>query len=113
MALRSKLTLAFAATAVLAVLLSLLVSAAISGAGAAAFVAMVLAAAMGAAIGYSLGGSVAQSLSDLSAVILRFVKWDMDGVVPHVSRTDEVGAIAKALKAFQADAIKWSESHKS
>jgi methyl-accepting chemotaxis protein len=51
--------------------------------------------------------------ADLNHVILRFIKWDMDGAVPHAARTDEVGEIAKALKAFQADAIKWSESHKS
>ncbi len=37
----------------------------------------------------------------------------MDGVVPHAARADEVGEIAKALKSFQADAIRWSESHKS
>lgn len=37
----------------------------------------------------------------------------MDGEVPHAARADEVGDIAKALKAFQTDAIKWSEMHKS
>jgi methyl-accepting chemotaxis protein len=37
----------------------------------------------------------------------------MDGIVPHAARADEIGHIAKALKAFQADAIRWSESHKS
>ena len=46
-------------------------------------------------------------------MILRFIKWDMDGVVPHAARADELGEIAKSLKAFQADAIRWSESHKS
>jgi methyl-accepting chemotaxis protein len=54
-----------------------------------------------------------QSLKDLSNVILRFTKWDMDGEVPHAKRSDEIGVIAKALKAFQVDAIQWSESHKS
>ena len=51
--------------------------------------------------------------ADLNNVILRFIKWDMDGMVPHAARADEVGDIAKALKAFQSDAIRWSESHKS
>jgi methyl-accepting chemotaxis protein len=37
----------------------------------------------------------------------------MDGVLPHAARADEVGGIAKALKSFQSDAIRWSESHKS
>ena len=37
----------------------------------------------------------------------------LEGVVPHAARADEVGDIAKALKAFQSDAIRWSESHKS
>jgi methyl-accepting chemotaxis protein len=50
---------------------------------------------------------------DLQLVIRRFIKWDMDGEVPHAARADEVGDIAKALKAFQTDAIKWSEMHKS
>ncbi len=34
-------------------------------------------------------------------------------MVPHANRNDEVGEIAKVLKAFQADAIRWSESHRS
>ena len=34
-------------------------------------------------------------------------------MVPHAARADEIGDIAKTLKAFQADAIKWCDSHKS
>lgn len=68
---------------------------------------------MGAGFGYMFGGTLGTALNDLTNVILRFIKWDMDGSVPHVARADEVGNIAKALKAFQADAIRWSESHKS
>ena len=95
-ALRSKITLAFVATALMAVLVSYLVAAMIPGAAAAALLAMVIAGALGAGIGYTLGGTFAQSLSDLAGVILRFVKWDMDGVVPYVARPDEVGAIEGA-----------------
>ncbi len=51
------------------------------------------------------GGAIARALLDLNNVILRFIKWDMDGTVPHAARVDEVGDIAKALKAFQSDAI--------
>jgi len=74
---------------------------------------MIIAAALAAGIGYMFGGIVAQALADLNGVILRFTKWDMDGIVPHAARPDEIGDIAKALKTFQADAIRWSESHKS
>jgi methyl-accepting chemotaxis protein len=75
--------------------------------------AAALAAALVGAVGYLFAGSLAHALSDLHGVIHRFIKWDMDGLVPHASRHDEVGDIAKALKAFQADAIQWSTSHKS
>jgi hypothetical protein len=71
----------------------------------AAHLSMILAGALGAGFGYVFGGTTAQALSDLNGVILRFIKWDMDGVVPHAARSDEVGDIAKALKAFQSDAI--------
>ncbi|MGA9441910.1 MAG: methyl-accepting chemotaxis protein [Methyloceanibacter sp.] len=37
----------------------------------------------------------------------------MAGDVPHTGRRDEVGAVANALKAFQADAKNWSESHQN
>jgi hypothetical protein len=60
-----------------------------------------------------LRGTIAGALTDLQLVIRRFIKWDMDGEVPHAARADEVGDIAKALKAFQTDAIKWSEMHRS
>ena len=60
-----------------------------------------------------LRGTIAGALTDLQLVIRRFIKWDMDGEVPHAARADEVGDIAKALKAFQTDAIKWSEMHGS
>jgi methyl-accepting chemotaxis protein len=113
MTLRLKITVAFAATAVMAVIVSFAVAAMIPGTTTAVLLGAVLAGALGAGYGYSFGGSFAQSLSDLNGVILRFIKWDMDGVVPHAARSDEVGDIAKALKAFQADAIRWSESHKS
>jgi methyl-accepting chemotaxis protein len=113
MVLRLKVTLAFAATALMAVLVSFVLQQLIPNAGAAALLALVVAVGLGAAFGYFWGGGLSKALSDLSSVILRFTKWDMDGVVPHAARSDEVGGIAKALKTFQADAIQWSESHKS
>ena len=113
MVLRLKIMLAFAATAVMAVVVSFALAAMVPATLLAALLSMIVAGALAAGFGYVLGGATAQALSDLNNVILRFTKWDMDGIVPHAARADEVGDIAKALKAFQNDAIKWSESHKS
>ena len=113
MVLRLKIMLAFVATAVMAVVVSFALAAMVPATLLAALLAMIVAGALAAGFGYMFGGATAQALSDLNNVILRFTKWDMDGIVPHAARADEVGDIAKALKAFQNDAIKWSESHKS
>ncbi len=113
MALRLKITLAFAATAIMAVVVSFALASVIPGTLLAALLAMVIAGSLAAGFGYMFGGAIARALLDLNNVILRFIKWDMDGTVPHAARVDEVGDIAKALKAFQSDAIRWSESHKS
>ena len=113
MVLRLKMTLAFAATALMAVVVSFVLVAMVQTTFLAALLSMIIAGALGAAVGHVFGGKTAQALADLNGVILRFIKWDMDGVVPHAARSDEVGDISKALKAFQSDAIRWSESHKS
>jgi methyl-accepting chemotaxis protein len=113
MVLRLKITLAFAATAVMAVIVSFALASMVQATVLAALLSMVIAGALAAGFGYVFGGAVAQALTDLNLVILRFIKWDMEGIVPHAARADEVGDIAKALKAFQSDAIKWSESHMS
>ena len=113
MVLRLKIMLAFAATAVMAVVVSFALAAMVPATFLAALLSMIIAGALAAGFGYVFGGATAQALADLNNVILRFTKWDMEGIVPHVARADEVGDIAKALKAFQNDAIKWSESHKS
>ena len=113
MVLRLKIMLAFAATAVMAVVVSFALAAMVPATLLAALLSMIVAGALAAGFGYMFGGATAQALTDLNNVILRFTKWDMDGIVPHAARADEVGDIAKALKAFQNDAIKWSESHKS
>lgn len=113
MVLRLKITLAFIATALLAVVVSFVLQALIPNSGPALLLALLIAGGLGAGIGHFSGGLLAGALRDLNNVILRFTKWDMDGAVPHTARTDEIGGIAKALTAFQSDAIQWSESHKS
>ena len=113
MVLRLKIMLAYAATALMAVIVSFALLAMFDSPGLAAILALIIAMGLGAGYGYYSGGALTQALKDLNGVILRFTKWDMDGEVPHAKRSDEVGGIAKALKAFQVDAIQWSESHKS
>jgi methyl-accepting chemotaxis protein len=113
MVLRLRVTLAFTATALMAVIVSFVLQAMIPGTLVAALLAMVIAGALAARFGQMFGGALAQSLSELNSVILRFIKWDMEGMVPHAARADEVGKIARALKTFQSDAIRWSESHTS
>lgn len=61
--------------------------------------------------GYRLGGGMARSLLDFQDVISRFTKWDMDGVVPHCRRPDEIGGLGESLASFQAEATAWSEQH--
>ena len=96
----------------MAVVVSYVLAAMVQSTALAALLSLIVAGALAAGVGYVFGGTTAQSLTDLNNVILRFIKWDMEGVVPHAARADEVGDIAKALKAFQSDAIRWSESHK-
>ena len=112
MALRLKLTLALAAASLLGVAIAF-TSAAILPLVPAMAVATIVSATLAAVVGYSLGGTMGRSLSELRGVIVRFMKWDMGDEVPHTARVDEIGEIARALRDFQADAIKWSESHKS
>ena len=107
MALRLKITLAFAATAMMAVVVSFALAFMIPGSALAALIALIIAGGPGAGFGYMFGGTLGTALNDLTNVILRFIKWDMDGSVPHVARADEVGNIAKALKAFHAWSVVW------
>ena len=88
MVLRLKITLAFAAMALMAVIVSFVLQQIIPGAGAAALLAMVVSVGLAAAYGYVWGGGISKALSDLNTVILRFTKWDMDGVVPHAAREE-------------------------
>ena len=113
MTLRLKLLLAFVAASLFGVLLSFAAMAAMPEPLLAGLVAAVFSAVVAGGIGYVLANNLAHALTDLQAVIDRFIKWDMDGLVPHAVRKDEVGDIARALKAFQADAIQWSALHKS
>ncbi len=48
-----------------------------------------------AAVGFVFGSGIGTGLSDLKSVIVRFMKWDMDGEVPHTARADEIGEIAQ------------------
>ena len=78
MVLRLKITLAFAATAIMAVVVSFVLAATIQGTLLAAALATIMAGALGAGFGYMFGGTLAQAMSDLNNVILRFIKWDID-----------------------------------
>jgi uncharacterized Tic20 family protein len=79
MALRLKLTLAFAATAMMAVVISFALASAISTTALAALLALIIAGGFGAIFGYMFASPIARALLDLNNVILRFIKWDMDG----------------------------------
>jgi methyl-accepting chemotaxis protein len=105
-----KITLAFAATALMAVLVSVTLAAMVPSPLLAALLSMIIAGALAAGIGYMFGGIVAQALADLTASSCASPSgtWTASSRMPP-----EIGDIAKALKAFQADAIRWSESHKS
>jgi methyl-accepting chemotaxis protein len=112
MALRTKTSLVLAVVALIGVAFSFAISAVMPALPALALASLASAAVAGG-LGFVFGSGIGTGLSDLRSVIVRFMKWDMDGEVPHTSRSDEIGGIAQALRSFQADAIKWSESHKS
>ena len=112
MQLRLKIALAFVATAFLAVATSFVLRAVIPSPAIDFVLSLLICCGLAAVFGYAFGGAVAGGLSDLNNVILRFIKWDMDGAVPHVARKDEIGDVARALKAFQSDAVRWSENHR-
>jgi len=88
MVLRLKMTLAFVATALMAVIVAYVLAAMVQPAALAALLSLIVASALGAGVGYVFGGATAQALSDLNNVILRFIRWDMEGAVPHVARAD-------------------------
>ena len=100
MVLRLKITLTFVVTALMAVIVAFALASIVPSKALAVILALAIAGAGAAALGYAFGGTIAQALTDLNNVILRFIKWDMEGVVPHAARADEVGEIAKSLKAF-------------
>jgi hypothetical protein len=70
-------------TALMAVIVSFVLQAVIPSMGAAALLALIITGGIAAGVGYFAGGALARTLTDLNNVILRFIKWDMDGVVPH------------------------------
>ena len=113
MDLRRKLSFFFALTAIASVIVTVAFQMVMPGVGGAILLALLVAAGLAAAFGYLCGRSLSSALDGLRSVIQRLTKWDTTGDVPHVARRDEVGALAKALEAFQADAISWSESHQS
>jgi len=113
MDLRKKLSFCFALTAMASVIVTVACQMVMPGVGGAILLALFVAAGLAAGFGYLCGRSLASALDGLRSVILRLTKWETAGDVPHVARRDEVGALAKALEAFQADAISWSESHQS
>ena len=71
MVLRLKMTLAFTATALMAVVVSYLLAAMVKSTVLAALLSLIVAGALGAGVGYVFGGTTAQALSDLNNVILR------------------------------------------
>lgn len=111
MDLSKKFALYLGLTAVAAVVVTISFQLTMPGAGGAILLALLVATGLAAGVGYLYGRSLAASLNDLNAVISRLTKWEMDGEVPHTGRGDEIGLLAKALSAFQADAHSWSESH--
>ena len=78
MFLRLKITLAFVATALIAVILAFVLTAMVAAKPIAVLLALLIAGAGAAAFGYAFGGTIARALADLNAVILRFIKWDME-----------------------------------
>ena len=113
MDLSKKFALCFGATALAAVVVTIAFQMVIPGIGAAIALALLAATVLGAGFGFLYGRSMTRALEDLNAVIERLTKWETGGDVPHTGRQDEIGVMAKALKAFQADATSWSESHQS
>ena len=73
MVLRLKIMLAFAATAVMAVVVSFALAAMVPATFLAALLSMIIAGALAAGFGYVFGGATAQALADLNNVILRFI----------------------------------------
>ncbi|MGH6833088.1 MAG: hypothetical protein ACRECM_08725 [Methyloceanibacter sp.] len=66
MVLRLKLTLAFAATALMAVVVSFALASMVQATFLAALLSLIVAGALGAGFGYVFGGTTAQALSDLT-----------------------------------------------
>jgi hypothetical protein len=86
MTLRWKLMLALVGASLLGVLVSFGVMAVLPDLPLAVMLAVVLSAGLAAALGYGFANSIARALNDLQLVIHRFIKWDMDGLVPHECR---------------------------
>jgi len=72
MVLRMRITLAFLATALMAVVVSFMLASMVHGAAVAALLSMLIAGGLAAGFGYVFGGAIAQALADLNNVILRF-----------------------------------------
>ncbi|MEM7192455.1 MAG: methyl-accepting chemotaxis protein [Pseudomonadota bacterium] len=108
-----KLALLFGLTAFLAVILTVALQLILPAVGGAIIVALLTSTGLAAAFGYYYGRTISGSLEDLGRAIARLTRWETGGDVLHVERDDELGALARALKAFQDDAANWSETHQS
>ncbi len=91
MTLRLKITLAFIAAALMGVVLSFVLAAMLPNMALAARSPRSCRRWSLAALAMSLAARLRGRVTDLEGVILRFIKWDMDGIVPHAARADEVG----------------------
>jgi hypothetical protein len=67
-----RITLAFVATALMAVVVSFVLGAMVAAPLLAALLAMIVSGGIAAVFGYVFGGATAQALADLNNVILRF-----------------------------------------
>ncbi len=111
MGLRLQITLGMAIIALLSVAISFGAAETVHGIASAGGVALLLSVSLAIVVGLLLGGTIARPLGELQAVITRFTRWEMDGTVPFTDRGDEIGEVARSLRAFQSDAMAWSERH--
>src|SRR4029078_1412398 len=101
MALRTKTSLVLAVAALIGVAFSFAISAVMPALPALALASLASAAVAGG-LGFVFGSGIGTGLSDLRSVIVRFMKWDMDGELPHTRRSHEIGGTSSSARRCRA-----------
>jgi len=72
-------------------------------------IAVALAATIAVGVTYWVSGVISRPIIDMAAIMRRLAGNQLDAEVPHLARSDEIGAMAAAVQVFKENLLKTSQ----